>query len=259
VASRAKRGDVPHRANILLMSATVTPRDSPELARTDPNLRLADYATALAFYIPKLGSDLDGIVFVENSDSDISSLRDLAARLGAADRVEFIANYGVCSFPGRDRSYGEFKILERAMQTSRLIANAGEEGTVWKITGRYIVANLHQMLRSAPRHFDLYCDLRERPIKWADLRFLGWSRRGFERLLDHVADTLGEDPREPAMYHHIRSHAHDSDLRVVTRYRREPLIEGVRGWDNRHYSRGAAYLKYLVRATARRVAPFVHI
>ena len=70
---------------------------------------------------------------------------------------------------------------------------------------------------------------------------------------------LGEDPREPAMYRHIRAHEHDAGLRVVTRYRREPLIEGVRGWDNRHYSRGTALLKYYLRANVRRFAPFIRI
>lgn len=246
-------------ANILLMSATVTPRDSPELARTDPALRLADYAAALDFYIPQLGTVLDGIVFVENSDSDIASLRAIAERHGAADRVEFIANYGIHSYPGHDRSYGYFKVVERAMADSRLIAAAADDVVVWKVAGRYSVVNLKQMLATAPYPFDLYCDLRRRPIEWGDLRFLAWSRRGFDRLLDHVAETLGEDPREPAMYRHIRAHEHDSGLSIVTRYRREPLIEGVRGWDNRHYSRGAALLKYYLRAAARRFVPFIHI
>src|SRR6478736_5820810 len=115
------------RANILLMSATVTPRDSPELARVDPALRLQDYAEALKFYIPKIGPVIDGVVFVENSDSDISLLRDLAAQYPTGDRVEFIANYGIHSYPGHDRSYGYFKVVERAMADSRLIAEAGED------------------------------------------------------------------------------------------------------------------------------------
>ena len=259
-SNSGKMGIVVRRpTNILLMSATVTPRDSPELARTDPALRLADYAAALDFYIPKLDDVLDGIVFVENSDSDISSLRTLAERHGAVDRVEFIARYGIHSYPGHDRSYGDFKVIERAMADSRLIAAAGDNAVVWKTTGRYRVVNLERMLATAPHPFDLYCDLRRRPIEWADLRFLAWSRRGFARILDQVAETLGEDPREPAMYRHIRAHEQDPDLTIVTRYRREPLIEGVRGWDNRHYSRGKGLLKYYLRAGARRMAPFIHL
>lgn len=251
------------RVDILLMTATITPDNSPELARTDPALRLADYAAALSFYLGQLTGTgkgaIDAIVFAENSDSDVSSLRRLAAERGAADRVEFIANYGIHSYPGHDRSYGYFKVVERAMAQSRLIAAAGADAIVWKVAGRYQVLNLREMLRTAPRRFDLYCDMRTRPLPWADLRFLGWTRRGFDRVLDHVADTLGEDPREPVIYGHIKAKAAEPDLTIVTRYRREPLIEGVRGWDNRHYSRGIALMKYYLRAAARRFAPFIHI
>jgi len=247
------------RKNILLMTATVTPRDSPELARVDPAMRLQDYAQALRFYLPQLATVIDGIVFVENSDSDVSALRDLASASGFGDRVEFIANYGVHSYPGHDRSLGEFKILERAMDYSRLIADAGADAVIWKVTGRYQVINLREMVVTAPRKFDLYCDLRQRPKDWADLRFMGWTRHGFARVLDKAAERLGQDPREPVMYGHIKAHAGDADVRIVTRYRREPLIEGVRGWDNRHYSRGGALLKYYVRAATRRIAPFIHI
>jgi hypothetical protein len=175
------------------------------------------------------------------------------------DRVEFIANYGIHSYPGHDRSYGYFKVVERAMSDSHLIAEAGDDVVIWKVAGRYQVLNLREMLRSAPREFDLYCDLRKRPLEWADLRFLAWSKRGFARVLDKVADTVGEDPREPIMYRHIKAKMGETGLRLITRYRREPLIEGVRGWDNRHYSKGIALLKYHVRNLARRFAPFIHI
>jgi len=252
---------VPHDADahvdILLMTATITPDNSPELARTDPALRLQDYADALAFYIDRLGTDakdgvIDGIVFVENSDSDISSLVALAAARGVADRVEFIANYGRHSYPGRDRSYGESRLLDHGMSNSRLIATAGDRAVVWKITGRYRVRNLARMVRTAPARFDLYCDVRNRPIAWLDLRFMAWTREGYDRLLRGIAERLGTDPKEPAMYRYVVGLA---DPAVVLRYRTEPLVDGVRGWDNRHYAQGRAKLKFWVRATARRLLP----
>jgi hypothetical protein len=46
---------------------------------------------------------------------------------------------------------------------------------------------------------------------------------------------------------------------IVPRFRIEPEVEGVRGWDNRHYFRGNARLKYYVRATARVVVPWLWI
>lgn len=249
------------RANILLMTATITPDNSPELARTDPALRLEDYAQALDFYIGQLGTAgkrgaIDAIVFAENSDSDVASLRALARERGAGERVEFIANYGRHSFPGRDRSVGESALLDHAMATSRLIAAAGAAAVVWKITGRYRVRNLAAMVRTAPARFDLYCDLRNRPIAWADLRFMAWTPAGYDRLLRGIAGRLGTDPKEPAMHAYI---AELADPAVVPRYRSEPLVDGVRGWDNRHYAKGAALLKFWLRTASRRLAPALWI
>ena len=238
--------------NVLLMTATIAPENSPELTRTDPAQRLHDYEQALGFYLTLLGDGLHGIVFVENSDSDISSLRALVARRSAADSVEFLANYGQHRFPGRDRSYGEFKLLDHAMANSRLIT-AQADVIVWKITGRYRVRNLLKMIRTAPKHFDIYCDMRNHPIPWMDLRLIAWTRSGYATVFEGVADRLGVDPREPVMRHYVPQRA--GEARIVPRYRIEPLIEGVRGWDNRHYSRGIGRLKYCARVIARMVMP----
>lgn len=248
-------------ANILLMTATITPDDAPELVRTDPALRLEDYRQALDFYIGQLGAvtpggPLDGIVFVENSDSDVSTLRALAQERGAADRVEFIANYGRQSYPGRHRSVGESRLLDHGMATSRLIAAAGDGAVVWKITGRYQVRNLATMVRTAPARFDLYCDLRSRPMTWLDLRFMAWTRAGYDRWLQGISERLGADPREPAMYDYVLA---IRDPGVVKRYRAEPLVDGVRGWDNAHYARGRALAKFWLRTAARRLVPLIWI
>ena len=238
--------------NILLMTSTITPENSPELARTDPSLRLQDYELALEFNLTLLGDTLHGIVFAENSDSDISSLRGLAARHGAADRVEFLANYGRRSFPGHDRSYGEFKLLDHAMANSQLIT-AATDVIVWKVTGRYRVRNLLRMIRTAPKQFDIYCDMRNRPIPWIDLRLMAWTRAGYANVFEGVADRLGVDPREPVLRRYVPARA--GDARIVPRYRVEPLIDGIRGWDNRAYSRGIGRLKYHARAIARMIMP----
>lgn len=261
LADAASLGLSGPRRNILLMTATITPDDSPELARTDPVLRLEDYAQALSFYIDQLrcrarNGEIDGIVFVENSDSDVSSLTALAQARGVADRVEFIANYGRHSYPGRDRSVGESRLLDHAMTTSRLIEHAGARAVVWKITGRYQVRNLSRMVRSAPDRFDLYCDVRNRPIAWLDLRFMAWTPGGYDRLLRGIAERLGTDPKEPAMHRYVTGLA---DADVVKRYRTEPLIDGVRGWDNRHYAKGGALLKFWLRTASRRLAPALWI
>src|SRR5271156_2862839 len=68
--------------HILLMTATITPHDARNLARTDPVARLQDYHAALGFYLGLIDRPLHGIVFVENSDRDVTTLRQLVASRG---------------------------------------------------------------------------------------------------------------------------------------------------------------------------------
>lgn len=246
----------PARVNILLMTATITPHNSPNLERTDPAIRLADYRDALAFYIGTLTvggrGAIDRIVFVENSDSDVSSLEALARERGVADRVEFIARYGDHSCPGQDRTLGENLLTDHAVNASRFIAAAGDAAVVWKITGRYQVINLVEMVRTAPKSFDVYCDMRKRPIHWMDLRFIAWTPAGYRRLLSNMGERFGTEPKEPLMYDYM---AALDDPTVVKRYRREPLVHGVRGWNGVYYARGIGLLKYVIRTASRRVLP----
>src|SRR5271163_719669 len=97
--------------HILLMTATITPHNAPSLVRVDPAARLRDYETALGFYLSLIDCPLHGIVFAENSDSDVTTLRQLVAAAGLTDRLEFLCNYGVHHYSERLRPYGEFKLL----------------------------------------------------------------------------------------------------------------------------------------------------
>ena len=54
------------------------------LARTDPVARLQDYNEALGFYLVSIDRRLHGIIFVENSDSDVTT----AATVGCLSRVK---------------------------------------------------------------------------------------------------------------------------------------------------------------------------
>ena len=61
------------------------------LLRIDPAARLKDYADALGFYLALIDRPLHGIVFVENSDSDVMSLRQLVASRGLTKVLNLFA------------------------------------------------------------------------------------------------------------------------------------------------------------------------
>ncbi len=243
--------------HILLMTATITPDNARNLARTDPATRLKDYDEALGFYLGLIDRPLHGIVFVENSDSDVTTLRQLVASRGLTDRVEFLCNYGVHLYSEKGRAHGEFKLLDYGMTASRMVIAAGMSHVVWKITGRYRVNNLASMIASAPRDFDAYVDMKDHPRPWMDMRLMAWTSPGYDRIFRGVADDLDTRTHEMHMRDYVPKRAQGA--RLVPRFTKEPFIDGVRGWDNGNYSKGKELLKCYVRSAGRVFAPWYWI
>jgi hypothetical protein len=243
--------------HILLMTATITPHNARNLARTDPVARLKDYKDALCFYVDLIDRPLHGIIFVENSDSDVTSLRRLVASRGLAERVEFLCNYGVHLYAEKGRAHGEFKLLDHAMTSSNMVIEAGVNHVVWKITGRYMVKNLVSIIASAPRGFDAYVDMKDHPRRWMDMRLMAWTSTGYDRIFRGVADELDSKTHEMHMRDYLPKRAEGA--RLVSRFYKEPFIDGVRGWDNGNYSKGTELLKCYVRSVGRVLAPWYWI
>jgi hypothetical protein len=240
--------------HILLMTATITPHNARNLARTDPIARLQDYHQALDFYLGLIDRPLHGIVFVENSDSDVTTLRQLVASRGLTGRVEFLCNYGVHLYSEKGRAHGEFKLLDYAMTASIMVIEAGVNHVVWKITGRYTVRNLASMIARAPRNFDAYVDMKDHPRRWMDMRLMAWTSTGYDRIFRGVADDLDCKTHEILMREYLPKRARGA--RLVPRFSKEPFIDGVRGWDNNNYSKGSELLKCYVRSIGRALAPW---
>jgi hypothetical protein len=248
--------------NVLLLTATITPQKGiPSLAHRDPDQRRADYASAFRFYLGLLGPRLDGIVFIENSSSDLANFEALAREAGAADKVELISFHGQDSPPGYGRAYGEFRMLEHAVEHSEILRGGGEDLIVWKMTGRYLTTNLPQLIATQPRAFDLYCNLRNHPLRWADMYLLAWNRVGYEGIIQGLAPRLREDTCVGAPEGEFRRVIDEARRRynVVPRFRHVPRIDGVRGYDNKNYTQGLGRGKLLARRIALKVAPWLWI
>jgi hypothetical protein len=246
----------------LILTATVAPPSGvPGLVRTDPELRLRDYLESLAFYLNLPTRRVGRIVFAENSGSDLTPLRDLARRQQGDKQVEFVGFAGLDHPASYGRGYGEFKLLDHVLAQSELIAALPPMSVLWKGTGRYRLINLPQLIATAPTHYDLYCDLKSRPMPWMDLRFFSCTVRGYQRFLSGVYRELREDviQTSPEVHMRLAIGGRLGQGGIVPRFRTEPYVEGVRGWDNRHYAQGWNRMKYLCRVAARRVAPWAWI
>ena len=242
--------------NILIMTATVTPPpDCPGLVRLEAATRMGDYRSALSFYLRHLGKGIDNIIFVENSGSDISVLRELVAKEGQEAFVHFHVYNGLNYPPSYGRCYGELRLLDEIMSTG-LVAGFPADAVFWKVTGRYKVINLRSMISNLPIEVDFYCDMRnsgQRP--WFDMRFMAWTRDGYEAVLRGIWKYVREDnnqlrPGEEMAFKAIKPRLHNT--RSCSNWVREPRIDGFRAYDGQNWIHGRQLLVYWLRNLQRR-------
>jgi len=253
------------RPNILVMTATITPPASvPFLARNDPRLRLKDYEESLKFYLPLINQCISTIVFAENSNSDISSLQDLVDRAGFNKQVEFLVFEGLDYPPSYGRAYGEFKLIDYAMEHSQIIKNQDQEAIIWKVTGRYIVKNLCQIIARKPSNFDIYCNFRKVPKPWADMFLLAWTLEGYQDCLYNIYpqlassyDTCTLHPEE--IFIDLLEQRAAKNINIVKRLNPNPMISGIRGSDNQNYLEGRNLLKFYLRSIGQKLFPSLWI
>jgi hypothetical protein len=246
--------------NIVVMTATITPKsDAFSLARTDPELRRRDYELALRHYLKILSAgSFDLLVFAENSDTNLASLRALAEDAGLAERVEFMSLYGL-DYPSEySRGYGEFLLLDRVMD-SQLMRAQCSDSIVWKITGRYRVANIEQLILKRPEKFDFYCNCRDYPVRLTDQYLQAWRVEAYAPHLKGLYKFFQESETtkygEQVLRELIDQGCFET-LHLVPRFTHIPIIQGVRGWDNREYGAGMKNrCKLLMRQMANRALP----
>src|ERR1700691_3034022 len=112
--------------NILLMTATITPPPGAILlSRANPKDRLNDYIAALQFYSGLSSKLFSAIVFVENSESDLTALRKIAETSSLP--IEFLSFNGLSYPPQWGRAYGEFHLFDYAMDNSTTLKTMGAD------------------------------------------------------------------------------------------------------------------------------------
>ncbi len=248
--------------NTLLLTATITPPPGvPDLRRTDPVLRLGDYADALRFYLTTNRSTIDRIVFADNSNSDLTRLKDLVREIKNQMPVEFISFDGLDHPPANGRGYGEFKMLDYVMANSKIIQSSSATDKIWKVTGRYVITNLCDLIEQAPRNYDVYCNVRRWPKRWMDLYLIAWTKEGYDAVLRGVHHELREDLIRTSPEVRMWDIIHDffRKANIVPRYNVQPFVEGIVGFDNRSLAGGSNLIKFYLRSFARRYFPWVWI
>lgn len=243
-------------SNVLLMSATITPSaNMPGSVRMDPAVRMRDYSEALKYYASLSDRFISGIVFLENSDTDLTPLKTALGK--STKKVEFISvssNYP----PERGKGYGEFKMFDEGLAVSSLIKR---DDHVWKVTGRLKVLNMELLVAAAPEDYDVYCDLRKVPLigerlggnRWMELRIFAFRRSAYDTYFKgrYSQDFVLEKSFFEDMYRQVKL----GNRKIVPRLNVQPIIDGYSGFSNSNYRSNGYIAKEKLRVFARRFIP----
>lgn len=251
--------------NIVLLTATIRPgADFYSPIRSDPDVRRRDYEQALRFYLG-LGKDvLDGILFCENSDADLSSLKAIAqAENPHRIPVDFVQALSDCPVE-YGKGHAELALMDKAY--AQVIQGQPETTRYWKITGRLIISNIAQMFRTAPAGFELYIDLRLVPPalrsfgtdRWADTRILAFTPEGYRKhILDkrRIVGTPGHDHVVEKALFPVYLDLWKRGEAIVPRFSVQPVMVGIGAESNKDYNDLPSRMKNLLRRATRRFAP----
>ena len=168
---------------IILLTGCINPDGMAYTKLQNPIIRKEQYLEAIRFYLKKTSNK---ILFIENSNTDISS--EFKVEVDKS-RLEFIVFAGNDYDKTLGKGYGEMLILKHAFKHSKFIS---ESSTICKITGRYKVLNIEQLLFHYNKcECDLMVDLLNQ-MKYSDSRIFIAKKLFFEDYLFKLDDIVND-------------------------------------------------------------------
>lgn len=207
---------------VLLLTGTVNPNKMVFTKLKDIESRRTQYIDAIKFWISSTSLP---IIFVENSDSDISLY--LQPEI-ATNRLE-VLNFDGNKYPRYlGKGYGELACLEYAYQFSKCVKGAN---FIFKVTGRHKVLNFNTFLdyyRRSPE-IGIMVDFRQ-SLQFCDSRFFGFKPSFIVDYLLEFKSIINDS--EGVFFEHILAKA--ALFAIVCNYIFSPMvscprIEGISG------------------------------
>jgi len=171
---------------ILLLTATIDPKDQIFLKRKNPIVRENDYLITLQKWLKK-GSF--PIVFCENSGYSLNKINNLLethhnlkTEVLQLNRKRYPNNLG--------KGYGELLIMKHAIFNSKIIKDSDY---VIKITGRYFINNIEKIIEPLTKKQNIFvlADLKKN-LTWADSRIFACKPPFILNYLAQFQDLLND-------------------------------------------------------------------
>lgn len=170
---------------VLLLTATIHPLNiKSSKGRNNHFVREEDYFLAVKFYLSRGYK----VIFVENSNTRSERILNLQT---SDLRLEYHAFMSELSHKGK--SWGEIEIINFALNNSEFL---NEVEYIIKISGRYIIKNIDQLLNPTCQvEKEVYINP-TRNFRWADSRLMIMKKTFYTNyLLKTVHRFLNEDKK----------------------------------------------------------------
>lgn len=204
--------------------------------------RLEMYYSTLSFYAKTIGTSYP-IVFVENSDVDLTSWKDEFAGKLDLEIIQFLHELNVFK-PEKGKGYNEYLMIKMALTKSE---NLKKQDYFLKITGRYSMLNIKQMINEAERRImgneiifmgDVkdtkiyeYLGIKTYSSHWGDSRFFLSKISFYEEILQNCYLEMDDrfEGKWAEDYFLRLSRIYRNDHRFVFRWRHQVQFNGVSG------------------------------
>jgi len=233
---------------VVLLTATIQPKTTYLLQRVDPIERLRDYEEALRLW---LKYDFP-IVFCENSNYDLSSLRAIVPE---GKDVEFIQFEGTNYSPELGKGIGEWEVIVHALTHTK-----HENPYFIKVSGRYFVKNIKKIIKRVKEESLINSSL-SKNLSFSDSRCFVCKKEFFYDYFNENQKKYINDS-EGVFFEHVLA---KSILKAQSKHRGSwshlaiaPNIIGISGTDGARYSNNFIFkiLKNLVYFFRKRVIEF---
>ncbi|TAE27305.1 MAG: hypothetical protein EAZ91_16185 [Cytophagales bacterium] len=209
---------------VIFLTGTVSPENVPNLKRTNPSLREADYCNAIQKWI-KLGYP---VVFVENSNYNSVSLDKLFSENPNSEYIKFKSTQSHLG-----KSHGEAEIIMHAIVTSHLIKSSR---VIAKASGRQYITNAAMIIEEFTLQKPYVMAWLKQFLQFADSRFFVAHKDFFMVYFAKKLDIISES--EGIYFEHALAravHQSISDGKVWLPPNRYPVCEGISGTNDVKY------------------------
>ncbi|MBF2056708.1 MAG: hypothetical protein IGQ45_05660 [Cyanobacterium sp. T60_A2020_053] len=262
----------------LILTATISVDNIPKAYPSDKNVREQQYMRTLRYYLCNY-PDLRKIIFIENSASSLDNLQQLVLMNNLYQKeIEFISLDTNLYHSQKGKGFGECLLLQEGLSKSQLIKNVTHFG---KVTGRIILRNIMDIMKTIPANFDCICDYKDQGYKvknilfnqnkspFCDTRFIAFSKNFYQQNLVNLhINFLANQPNsyfciESEYFKKIKSLENQSN--IIKRFKIEPKFQGISGhtgskkYGGKNYNSPYEKIKFHIRNFLRKILPVLHL